>query len=99
MKWIPTDLRLPYISLRPIRYATFDATFDLTDYTCRMTVIFGTLKNDSLLIDSLAQTVISVTETSSKMSSGQCFERWIIFVKMFKISVWLAYSILLDVDS
>ena len=40
-----------------------------TGYTCRTTVIFETLKDDSLLIIVEHQTVVSITETSFKMAS------------------------------
>ena len=56
--------------------ALFGATFNLVTrrgYTCRTPVIFGTLKDGSLQINSLA--IVSATETSSKMASTLC-QKW-----------------------
>ena len=41
-------------SLIPIRSVMFGAIFNLHGYTCRTTVMFGTLKDSSLEIKSLA---------------------------------------------
>ena len=40
-----------------------------------ITVSFGTLKDGSLLINSLHRTIILETETSSKMASALCHKR------------------------
>ena len=49
----------------------FDATFK-PGYTCQTTVIFTTMKDGSLEINSLALNIVSATETSSKMASTLC---------------------------
>ena len=41
-------------------------------FTCRITVIFGTLKDGSLLINTLASNIFLATETYSKMASTLC---------------------------
>ena len=52
----------------------FDAIFDLV-YMYRATIVFGTMKDDGLLIDTLA---LNVTETSSKMASTLS-QKWLTF--------------------
>ena len=41
-------------------------------FTCRIAVIFGTLKDGSLLINTLASNIFLATETYSKMASTLC---------------------------
>ena len=63
---------------------------NMVTYTCRTTVIFGTLEDDGLQINSLAST----TETSSKMASTvKCFKQKHVFLsKSSKFGVVWTYD-------
>ena len=57
---------------------------------CRSTVIFGIVKKDSLWISILTSTVVSVTETFSKIASKFCMVQTIRFCSNFT-SMWSKY--------
>ena len=58
-----------FLRVRENAFQVYDVYCKLIlGHMCRITIIFGTMKDGSLLITSLSQTIVLATETSSKMA-------------------------------
>ena len=70
-KLIVISLRVRAVFHKIVQVCHVYCNFNI-GFKCRITVIFGTLKDGSLLINTLASTFVLATETCSKMASTLC---------------------------